>query len=40
LRDIIASGKSALLISATNIAVDNALARAAAVKPTPGVWYA
>ena len=37
LQDIIASGKSALLVSATNIAVDNALARAAvAVKPEPG----
>ena len=38
LQDIIASGKSALLVSATNIAVDNALAKAAAaVKPRPGV---
>ena len=38
LQDIIASGKSALLVSATNIAVDNALAKAAAaVKPGPGV---
>ena len=38
LQDIIASGKSALLVSATNIAVDNALARAAAaIEPVPGV---
>ena len=38
MQDIIASGKSALLVSATNIAVDNALAKAAAaVKPGPGV---
>lgn len=38
LQDIIASGKSALLVSATNIAVDNALAKAAAaVKRGPGV---
>ena len=38
LQDIIASGKSALLVSATNIAVDNALAKAAAaIKPGPGV---
>ena len=38
LQDIIAGGRSALLVSATNIAVDNALARAAeAVKPVPGV---
>jgi len=38
LQDIIASGKSALLVSATNVAVDNALARAAAaINPVPGV---
>ena len=38
LRDVIASGKSALLVSGTNIAVDNALDRAAAtIQPRPGV---
>jgi len=38
LQDIIASGKSALLVSGTNIAVDNAVARAAAaLQPRPGV---
>ena len=38
LQDLIARGKSALLVSATNIAVDNALSRAAkAIKPDPGV---
>jgi AAA domain/PLD-like domain len=38
LQDIIASGKSVLLVSGTNIAVDNALARAATViRPQPGV---
>jgi AAA domain/PLD-like domain len=38
LQDIIASGKTVLLVSGTNIAVDNALARAATVvRPLPGV---
>ena len=38
LQELIASGKSTLLVSGTNIAVDNALAHAArAVKPDPGV---
>ena len=38
LQDVIASGKSALLVSGTNIAVDNALDRAAvAIQPQPGV---
>lgn len=38
LQDVIASGKSALLVSGTNIAVDNALERAAAaVRPRTGV---
>jgi AAA domain len=38
LQDIITSGKSVLLVSGTNIAVDNALARAAVViQPQPGV---
>lgn len=37
LQSLMASGKSALLVSGTNIAVDNALARAvAAIKPRPG----
>ena len=38
LQALIADGQSALLVSATNIAVDNALAKAAAiVRPAPGV---
>lgn len=38
LQSLIADGKSVLLVSATNIAVDNALARAAAtIRPAPGV---
>jgi phosphatidylserine/phosphatidylglycerophosphate/cardiolipin synthase-like enzyme len=38
LQHLIASGKSALLVSMTRIAVDNALAKAAAaIKPAPGV---
>jgi AAA domain/PLD-like domain len=38
LRDLIAQGKRVLLVSATNIAVDNALARAAKdIRPRPGV---
>jgi superfamily I DNA/RNA helicase len=38
LQDLIDRGKSALLVSATNIAVDNALSRAAkAINPDPGV---
>jgi hypothetical protein len=38
LQTLIADGESALLVSATNIAVDNALAKAAAiVRPAPGV---
>jgi hypothetical protein len=38
LQDVIASGKSALLVSGTNIAVDNALDRAAvAIQPKSGV---
>jgi hypothetical protein len=37
LRSLMASGKSALLVSGTNIAVDNAFARAVAgIKPRPG----
>ena len=38
LQQIVASGKSVLLVSATNIAVDNAVARAAtAIRPQQGV---
>jgi AAA domain/PLD-like domain len=37
LQDLIARGKSVLLVSMTNIAVDNALAKAAAAGPAPGV---
>lgn len=37
LQDLIASGKSVLLVSMTNIAVDNALAKAATIGPAPGV---
>jgi hypothetical protein len=37
LQDLIAKGKSVLLVSMTNIAVDNALAKAAAIGPAPGV---
>jgi hypothetical protein len=37
LQDLIARGKSVLLVSMTNIAVDNALAKAAATGPAPGV---
>ena len=38
LQDLIASGKSVLLVSNTNVAVDNALVRAARdIKPDPGV---
>jgi hypothetical protein len=38
LRALITDGKSVLLVSATNIAVDNALARAAeTIRPAPGV---
>jgi hypothetical protein len=37
LQDLMAAGKSVLLVSGTNIAVDNALARAAqAIQPAPG----
>src|ERR1700722_1622883 len=38
LQDLVAAGKSVLLVSMTNIAVDNALAKAAAaISPAPGV---
>lgn len=38
LRALVADGESALLVSATNIAVDNALAKAAAIiRPAPGI---
>ena len=37
LQDLISMGKSVLLVSMTNIAVDNALAKAAATGPAPGV---
>ena len=38
LQDLVAEGKSVLLVSMTNIAVDNALAKAAAaISPAPGV---
>ena len=38
LQDLVAEGKSVLLVSMTNIAVDNALAKAAAaISPEPGV---
>jgi len=38
LRDLVADGESALLVSATDVAVDNAMVKAAAIiRPAPGV---